>query len=150
MHVTWNWTEFRLARRISTFHFSKCALYSCMCVYMCTCISRILESNRWMTMKILQLSEPGNLPLWGILQWSCWASTPATAEASLDEVNGVDVDQKWLVARWNEAGSVGTEWCTGDAAERAVVGQLFWTNAGATKWISALLTSLESEPDSGA
>ena len=61
----------------------------------------------------------GDLPLWGILQWSCCASTPATAEASLDDVSGVDVDQKWL-ARWSEAGSVGTEWCAW-AADKAVV-----------------------------
>lgn len=40
-------------------------------------------------------SGGGDLPLWGILQWSCcWARTPATAEASLEEVSGVEADQK--------------------------------------------------------
>ena len=67
------------------------------------------------------LAAPGDLPLWGILQWSCCASTPATAEASLDDVSGVEADQKWLVARWSEAGSVGTEWCAWAAADKAVV-----------------------------
>lgn len=96
---------------------------------------RIVKSNKlnWMVVSILVSIwwSPVDLPLWGILQWSCWASTPATAEASLDDVNGVDVDQKCWVARCNDAGSVGTEWCVGADADNAVVKPYDELDAGA-------------------